>query len=191
MFMMIIANILGVFLFLYLFWKTLKEDYLYEQIFNLAFLILIGVLIGFITSNFIFKDYWFWMILLGSLLGFSLGVIKQKMKFFESLEGYAIGLLPWIGLFYLTDSIKHSSLSLFLASWAVVLTVFIYFFCKSHYRSFTWYKSGRVGFAGVIALIVFFITRIIFTFGSIEMYFSISATLLLSFLLYNLFKKND
>ena len=57
---MIIANILGIFILLLL-WRTLKDDYQYEKIFNLAFLILFGFIAGSTLSVYVLNDYWFWL----------------------------------------------------------------------------------------------------------------------------------
>lgn len=200
MFWMIIANILGIFILFYFLWNKLKDDYQYEKIFNLAFLTLFGFLIGFIASKYLNKEYWFWFDLAGSLTGFTIGIKKQKMKFFESFEGLVIGTLPWVSLVFLSDSVKNSSLSSFLAFWMTLICIFIFFFMASHYRSFTWYKSGRVGFAGILTAQVFFIFRIVASIfypnvvslvGKFEIYLSSAVVLILFLLLYSLFRESE
>ena len=194
-FSMVIANILGIFILFYFLWSKLKEDYQYERIFNLAFTTLLGFGIGAITSRYILQNYWFWLDLLGILLGFIVGIKRQKIKFFESFEGLVIGLLPWTSLIFLSDSIKNFSLSSFLAFWVTLICVVIFFFIASHYRSFTWYKSGRVGFAGTLTALLFFIFRLIATIffknvislaGKLDIYISASVVLILFLLLYSL-----
>lgn len=200
MFWMIIANILGIFILFYFLWNKLKDDYQYEKIFNLAFIVLFGLILGFLISKYFLKDYWFWTCLLGILLGFSIGLKKQKMKFFESFEGLVIGSISWISLLFLTDSINNSSLSSFIAFWMTLVCVFIFFFAASHYRSFTWYKSGRVGFSGVTTALVFFIFRTIASLffknvislsGKFEIYLSSSVALILFLILYSLSKSKE
>lgn len=197
---MLIANILGVFIFFYLLWRTLKEDYSYEKIFNLSFLIILGALLASLILLYLKTSFWFWILLLASFSGFLIGILKQKMKFFETFEGFVIGILPWIGLVFISDAIKNSSLSSFLAFWAILILVFLYFFLNSFYRTFTWYKSGRFGFSGVFVAIVFFIIRaasslffpsVISFAGKFEVYLSGSAALLLMVLLYNLARKEE
>ncbi len=197
---MVIANIFGVFLFFYLIWWNLKDDYHYEKVFNLGFIGIFFYLISNLVSRFIDPIFWFWVTLLLMSLGFVLVVKKQKMKFFETLEAYFIGLMPWLIFYYLADSIKKSNLSSFIAFWVTLIYVFIYFYLKSHYRSFGWYKSGKVGIAGVLTLIIYFLTRLISSFiynqtvsfaGRYEYFFSGSVSLLLIILMYNLYKEND
>jgi len=157
--MMIIANIVGCLALFYLLWKKLKEDYHYERIFNLCFSLLIGVIISFFASKYFLKDYWFWIYVLGVSLSFTFGIIRQKIKFFESFEGLVIGILPWLGLYFFVEAIRMSSLFNFVAFWIVLLLVFIFFFLDSQYRKYTWYKSGKVGFSGVVTTILFFLIR--------------------------------
>src|SRR3989339_632177 len=140
---MVIANILGILIFLFLLWKKLKEDYSYERIFNLATLILIGLLVGFLISKKVLPEFCFFLELIGVGIGFVIGVIKFKLNFFETFEGVVIGFLPLLTLFFLSDSIKNSSLSSFLAFWLSLICIFLFFLVDTYYRSFSWYKSGR------------------------------------------------
>lgn len=161
MFRMLIANILGVILLFFLLWKRLKDDYHYEKIFNLGSIVLIGVVVVDVATRYFLQNYWFWIQVVVILALFLWVLSKQKLKFFESLDALIIGLLPWLGLGYLVDSIKNSSLSSFLSFWIILLFIFAYFFLDSQYRRFTWYRSGRVGFAGVVVACLLFISRII------------------------------
>ena len=61
---MVIANILGFFLFFYLYWKKLKDDYSSEKIFNSGFVLVLGILLGTLFSKYLFVAYWFWITLL-------------------------------------------------------------------------------------------------------------------------------
>ncbi|MFZ3301335.1 MAG: hypothetical protein WA152_01320 [Microgenomates group bacterium] len=157
---MLIANILGVTLFFFLLWKRLKDDYHYEKIFNLSFCILFGVIIGYFVSK-QFPIYWFWIQITSIVITFGLCLIRQKMKFFESLDSTVIGLLPWLSFTFLIDAIDKSSLSSFLIFWVGLIFIFLFFFLDSQYRKFAWYKSGRVGFAGVLTAGLFFLSRVI------------------------------
>ena len=158
--MMIISNILGIILFLFLLWKRLKEDYSYEKIFNFAVLILTGLLIGFLVSKKILPSYWFFIEIIGIAIGFTIGVIKLKFKFIEAFDGVVIGLLPWVTLFFLSDSIKNSALSSFLAFWVSLTCIFLFFLTESHYR--------RVGFSAVFIAGLFFLIRALISLFSLE-----------------------
>ncbi|MEK7472993.1 MAG: hypothetical protein AAB625_03060 [Patescibacteria group bacterium] len=189
---MVIANLLGVFLFFFFLWKRLKDDYHYEKVFNLAVIILIGLSLGFFTSLKFFSDYWFWLEIVGVALGFTFVIKNQKIKFIESFEGLIIGLLPWLGLYYLANAILTYNLISFLYFWLVSVSVFLFFFFDTQYKKFTWYKSGRVGFSGIATLAIFFVLRAgLFYNNTVELILSSVAALLLIILLYNLSRNND
>jgi hypothetical protein len=182
---MIITNILGVFLFLFVFWKKLKEDYSSEIVFNLAFISIFGLLCGIAVSYFFYPEYWFWYGLLGTSVSFSLFVRKYKLRFFECYETLLLSLLAWLSIYYLFETIVQKSLTLFINFWISIFTIFIYFFLSYFYKSFTWYKSGRLGLSGVVTVIVFFIIRFI----AMKDYFSLAVVFVNFLLLLSLFKK--
>ncbi len=197
---MIITHILGILIFLFLLWKTLKDDYQYEKIFSLGFVVLVSVAISILVLNFTPYLYWFWIMGTIMTISIALAIRKQRMKFFEVIEGFAISILPWLSFYFLNDSIQKSSLSSFLAFWLTLICIFIYFLLKNYYRTFSWYKSGRVGFAGISTLLIFFIVRMISSIffpyiisfsGKSEIFFSGSTALLLGILLYNLYSKKE
>ncbi len=197
---MVIANILGIFTFLYLLWRTLKDDYHYEKIFNLAATVLLGFVLGLAVSTYFDNYYWFWIEGFGILVAFLIVIKKQKMKFFESFEGLTIGLVTWISFVFLGDSVTKSSLSSFLAFWVCLICIFIFFFIKSFYRGIIWYKSGRIGFAGLLTAIIFFLiraagslfyTNTISFVGRTDTYLSGTVALFLFLLLYGLGKNNE
>lgn len=161
MFGMIIANLVGVLLLFYFFWKRLKDDYHYEKIFNLGFVILASLVLGLFISKYTVIDYWFWITLFTTAVSFLVCIRSQKIKFYDSLDGLVIGILPLLGLNFLIDAIKRSSLSSFLTFWTVLILVFLFFFLDSQYKRFGWYKSGRVGFTGLAIICLFFLTRVI------------------------------
>ncbi len=195
---MLIANIFGLTIYLFLMWKTLKDDYLYEKIFNLSFGILFSVVLGYAILNFVPVDYWFWVILIVSASTLVFLTARLRMKSFETLEAYSISFLPWLSLYFMNNAILYSKLTSFIAFWFVLFCIFLYFFLKSHYRSYSWYKSGRVGFSGVAVLLFLFLTRFISSFFNIdiisyapkyEIFLNGSSSLLLVLLMYNLFKE--
>lgn len=197
---MIITHILGILIFLFLLWKTLKDDYQYEKIFSLGFVVLVSVAVSILVLNFTPHLYWFWIMGTIMTISIALAIKKQRMKFFEVIEGFAISILPWLSFYFLNDSIQKSSLSSFLAFWLTLICIFIYFLLKNYYRTFSWYKSGRVGFAGISTLLIFFIVRMISSIffpyiisfsGKSEIFLSGSTALLLGILLYNLYSKKE
>ena len=123
------VNVLGIILFLYVFWKKLKDDYISEQIFPTTFFILMGIGVSQILSYYLLSAWWFWLAIVGISLGFSLGVYRYKLRFYESIEALVISFLPWLSLIFL------------------------------QYKRFRWYKSGKVGFAGLTTLGFIFLVR--------------------------------
>jgi len=155
----VLINPLGILIFLFIFWKRLREDYSSEIIFKTAFDILAGILIGFLFSLKFNQIGFFWPVFIGSCLGLGLALFGLKIKFYETFEAFIISTFPWMGFIFLLDSIKHSSLSSFLAFIAILIFVFISYYLDTHYKNFTWYKSGKIGFAGIVTLSIFFIAR--------------------------------
>lgn len=155
----LVAAGIGIFVFLYLFWKRLKEDYSSEMIFGASFLVLTGLALGLIVSRFFASRLWFWTGLLGVGLGTAVGILKFRLRIFEVIEALAFSLLPWVGLTFVSDSISHASLSSFIGFvvCAALLALFAYF--DRHYKNFSWYASGRVGFSGLTILGIFFSLR--------------------------------
>lgn len=157
--MKIIFNIVGLSIFLFVFWKKLREDYPPRKIFTASFYILVGIgLASFLSSKF-FSTWWFWTDLAGIFLGFTLGILRFKFRFFESLEALIVGILPWLSLVFLADSIVNSSIVSLIGFIVILLVIVLYLFLDVHYKKFTWYKSGKVGFAGLTTLGVLFLIR--------------------------------
>jgi len=155
----IVTDITGIFVFLFIFWKHLREDYSPEIIFKAVFDILAGIFIGFLVSLKFMPHAFFWAVILGGLVGLGVSIFRLKLKFYEVFEALIISSLPWLSFIFLLDSVTHSSLNSFIAFIATLIFVFISYFLDAHYKNFVWYKSGRIGFSGVATLGLFFITR--------------------------------
>ena len=155
----ILTSFLGIILFLFFFWRRLKEDYPINQIFTTAFYVLVGILAGFLLSKKFFPSAWFWAEFLGVALGFALGVLRYKLRLFESLEALSVSLLIWLGVYFLKDSIVATSLPSFLSFFAVTCLITFYAYLDAHYKLFSWYASGKAGFSGLATLGLFFLVR--------------------------------
>lgn len=155
-------NIFGVIVFLYLFWKRLKEDYPANQIFSTAFYMLLGALFISLLAKRTIPEWWFWTNLSGLFLGLLLGIVRYKLRIFETIEAAAISLLPWFGLYFLGDSVKTAQISSFIGFLIISGLVSLFFVFDAHYKNFTWYKSGRIGFSGLTTLGLFFLLRATF-----------------------------
>ena len=152
-------NLLGVLIFLFIFWKKLKEDYFPALIFSTAFYMLAGALLGFAVSYFLFKSYWFWLAFGGACLGALLGILRLHLKPYETIEAGVASLLPWFGLIFFADAAQTSAPTSFVAGLVVFCLIALYVFLDRHYKNFTWYSSGRIGFSGLTTLAVFFLLR--------------------------------
>lgn len=155
----IFFNILGVLLFFFIYWRKLKEDYDSERILTFAVFIAVGIGIASFVSLKLLPQWWFWIDCLGATIAFTLGELKFKFRFFESLEAVIIGLLPWLSIVFLQDAILNSSWFSLIAFAVLILVVGFYIFLDTHYKKFTWYKSGRVGFSGLTTLGTLFLIR--------------------------------
>lgn len=187
---MLIANILGVFLFLYLFWKRLKDDYLSEKIFNSEIILLSGISLALLISRFFLSNYWFWFVILSIFISEFIISVKVKLKFFESLDAIVISLIPWLSTYYLSGSISNSSLHMFIAFWICLLLIFLFFLFDYYYKSFSWYKSGKIGFSSLAVITIFFFLRSVLIIN-FESYISGAIALTSFLLLYKLSKADD
>lgn len=161
MFYTYLLNYLGFWVFLYVLWKKLKDDYLPSQVFTLGIYISVGIaLLTFVAHKFL-PVYWFWFGFCGGALGLLLGIFRFKLRFYESLEASTAALIPWLSFEFLADSIKNSSWFSFSMFIFLTLLIVIYVFVSKRYRNFSWYRSGRVGVAALIVLGVFFLARAI------------------------------
>jgi len=192
---MLIANLLGIFSFLFTIWKRLKDDYHPEKIFSLGFLILGICLPASLISKFLFPFYWFWIVFASCVVGLFIGVRLYKTRFFESFEAVFLGLLIWLDILFLTDTTSSSSLLSFIAFWVCLMAIFLFFFLDTRYKSFVWYKSGKVGFSGLFVFCILFLIRSVVAFinvpvisfiGRLDGFISLSVGFLGLFSLYKL-----
>ncbi len=155
----ILTNLVGILVFLFIFWKRLREDYSADIIFKAAFLILSGVLIGFLFSLKFFPQAFLWLAFAGGLLGLGFALFSLRVKFYETFEALIISALPWTSFVFLQNSVAASSLSSFFAFLGVLIFIFISYYLDAHYKNFNWYKSGKIGFAGTTTLSLVFVVR--------------------------------
>jgi hypothetical protein len=155
----ILVNTLGLLVFLFIFWEKLREDYAKEKIFAAAFYILLGVLAGCLVALKFFPTFWFWSAFLTSSAGLIAGLVIFHLRFFETFDAFVISFLPWLDLILLNDSVKKANPVSFSAFIVVSVLIALYYFLDTHYKSFAWYRSGKVGFAGLMTAGVFFTLR--------------------------------
>lgn len=155
----ILVSLVGILVFLFVFWRRIKEDYAGDVIFTVGFLVVAGIILGNLVSKQLFPIWWFWASILGAALGILLGIVRFSLRPLETLEAAILGLLPWVILIFWLDSIKNSSLVSLIYSVGILALLGLFYFLDGHYKDFTWYKSGRVGFAGLTVAGFFFILR--------------------------------
>lgn len=151
--------LIGSFVFLFAFWKRLREDYFDSQIFSAGFYILLLTLFANVVSRLLGNMYWFWFSFVAIMIGVGVGSWRLGLRFFEVLEAVVIALFaPLIGLL-LFDGLSQKRPSSFFTISVVAVFIGLYYILNTRYKTFSWYKSGRVGFAGLAILGLFFLTR--------------------------------
>lgn len=145
--------------FLFIFWKKLKDDYVQNQIFSSGFYSLIGITVGALLSFYFFQQWWFWLGFAGLMLGMCIGVIRYSLRFFELLEAVVAGGIIVFFELLLFRLLLNPGLVLGFAVITVFLIYILYLLLNRHYKKFTWYASGRVGFSGLVSLGIFFLIR--------------------------------
>lgn len=198
--------LIGFFVYMFLFWRRLREDYLSDVIFGSGFVVFFAALFGggavYLLSTrlsaygvFDVGEVWFW----GAFLGFVTTVFvitkRGSAKFFEIFEAAGVGLLPLYSALMIVLSLMESSI-INLAFGIFILNIFAFFyFLEGRYKRFSWYKSGKVGFSGLVSLGVLFLVRavvaaaipgVISLAGEVEIVFSGVASFLMFFAVYTL-----
>jgi len=154
-----LINSAGIILFLFLFWKRLKDDYSSNIVFSVSFFVLLGTCLGYLISAYFFPRWFFWFEAFGAFLGFAAGIIRFNTRFFETYEALFISFMPWITLFYLAELIKKPSLGIAVVAFLNFGLILLFDFISIRYKNFAWYKSGKIGLAGLLTSGAFFLTR--------------------------------
>lgn len=191
----IAANVSGIFIFLFIFWKRLKEDYSSEIIFKTASAVSLGILTFWLLGLRFYAPGFLWFAFLGATVGLAAACFTLRVRFYETFEAFVVAGLPWLSFLFLEDSVSGSSLISFFAFLAVLFFIFVFYYLDIHYKRFTWYKSGKIGFSGLATIGLIFITRsaialagftVISFPGRLEVYFSGVAAVIVFALLFNL-----
>ncbi len=154
-----LIDFLASILFLFLFWTRLKEDYTQNQIFTTGFYVLLGIGSGNILAVNFFRDWWLWSGFLGGVIGLLLGIRRFRLRFFETLEAFVISGLSLFLVVSISDCIGKYSIDSLALCFGIASFIILFVFLDKHYRKFSWYKSGRVGFSGLTVLGTFFLVR--------------------------------
>lgn len=155
----ILVSLIGILVFLFIFWRRLKEDYSTDIVFSSVFIIVFTCLAGGFISLKFFPEWWFWGATFGIILGFTIAALRFSLRFYETVEAVVLGLFPWLIVLFITDSVRNSSLFSILYSVTIIAELVLFNYLEENYKNFTWYKSGRAGFSGLTILGIFFIIR--------------------------------
>ncbi len=166
---LILISFIASYFFLFLFWYRLRDDYMRHQIFTTGFYTLTGLLCGIALAFYIKPEFWFWTGLASSLAGLGIGIYRFKLRLLEVFEAYEIGMLFLLQCAFFYHAINQKNiLSLF--GVAVILVLFILFiFFHKRYKRIQWYRSGKVGFAGIVIAGLFFLIRAVIALTPLPM----------------------
>lgn len=154
-----IIQIFAILIFLFFFWRKLKDDYIQDQIFSTAFYVILISIFFILLSKFLLPKWWFWFGFLGFLIGLMIGISRFKLRIYETFDAAIFSFLPSAFAYSLYESTRSSDWYLLAHSVLFLVIFLLYLFFNRNYKKFSWYKSGRVGFAGLAAGGVYFLVR--------------------------------
>ena len=183
---------------MYLFWRRLYEDYSRKTIFNSFFIIVISISVFSLVYSYavaiLIPNAWFWAAVLGFTTGLMIAVRRYETDLYLVFETLAPGVLFWVGIVSFALSLAIESIPSIVFSLLTLAVILMFLYLQKIYKRFTWYKSGKVGFAGMVAVAVYFIIRAVFALaasdvislvGRMDAPISIALAFLLLFLMYN------
>ncbi len=145
----------------FIFWELLKDDYEDARIFPLGLLIALGGILGFSLMGWIFgRDH-----LLGALfLVFLFALFRSKRLAMRPVEVFeAVVPSLFVFLFFFSLNILRSAGKFYWYSFTepllLVGALCFFWMLRKYYRSFLWYPSGKVGFASLVAVILYLAIR--------------------------------
>lgn len=127
-----------------------------NQIFTTAFYSLALLLCGYLISYYFVKNLIFWLPVLGVSVGLMIGIFKYKLKILEVLEAGVLGLISLSSFVLLAELIVSKDTFYLFGVIVMGLLVLLFFLLDKYYKSFAWYKSGRIGFSGLTVTAIFF-----------------------------------
>lgn len=163
-------GILATVLFLFFYWRHLHEDYTVQKIFQSGFYQIFTGFSGIIIFYFLSKttsqtaiykpdQLWFWGLILGIIIGFLVVKWKFKFRMNEVLEASTAGFLYATICVVVLEIFRNFDLSLVIAGGFIIFLIMLFYYLKNNYKKFGWYHSGKIGFASLVTLTVFFIVR--------------------------------
>lgn len=195
-FMTIPLFILATYIYLFSFWKSIREEAPQTAIFVselgiIGLSVLVGVVGLTIPSLFAARNIfnpshvWFQLAFVGLVLG--VGVVSKYLHLSFAIVSEAVlpGVLAILFILSLSDPVGMA----LIAASTIVFTIL-----HKTYKRIGWYKSGRPGFASYATIGLLFIARIVFalsghpvlfSIGQVDILFSSIVAFLSFFLIYN------
>lgn len=147
--------------YLFIYWRRLKEDYAPQVIFASGFIIIISIAVASLIALIAFGSvsYAFWIAIGIYLVAFYFVLKKYRLRGYETFEASGMGLLFIVLVSSLWSFVASPNPASFVLVLLPILAHLIFGFLDSRYKRFTWYSSGRVGFAGLTAILLYFLMR--------------------------------
>lgn len=161
-----VTHFLAVFIFAFIIWKKLREDYPNELIFSFTLALLASGSSGWWIFQKFATPFAFWgVFVLPVILGLYF-VKKFDMRPFEVIDAVAVSWF-WFAFLGTAGSLLATLQMPSILSLPQVLIPLVslgmYSFFIRNYRSFSWYPSGKVGFAGIASLALYFLLFAVFS----------------------------
>ncbi len=175
--------ILSLIVFKFIFWMRLKDDFPSDSIFQVSFLAIgLSLLLGFGAYRF-YPSWWFWASFVGLEIGVLISSSKNKMNKTEVYEASIIAIMPVYFTIYTYMSLYMRDWMILLLSLTTILAVISFKLFDKYYKKFTWYRSGRIGFAGFSSAGIFFVSRAIVAYLNPDMLSLLTVEIYISILL--------
>jgi len=202
---------MGALFYLFFYWHRLKDDYDSFQIFTSSFIILLSLITFSLLAHFFLaprlrpsallapQGIWFWGAVSGFFLAHLLCARRLRLKYLETFEANIFGLLFPLLFLFIGHALIRPSLIAYLSTGFIAISILFFLFLNSHYKKFTWYRSGRIGFAGLVTAGSLFLARaavalhfptMLSLSGRVEMVASAAVSFILFFAVYNLAELN-
>lgn len=160
--------LLGVFLFSFILFQKLREDYTNNQIYSYTLFSVIFTLLGLWAANTWTDQFANIISLIFFILSSAVLLKYLNIKFFEFIDAVSLAVLYFYLFFKLGSLIQYlSSFGVDFQSFFfqrniaevvfIVFGIYSYKFFLKNYRQFTWYPSGKIGFTGLMTSFSFFL----------------------------------
>lgn len=137
----------------------MREDCSQTQIFTIGFYVLMGVAVGSIVADNFAPKAWFWISFAAFLAAVAIGILRYKLRIFETIEASFYAGLSLLGFFFLYIWVTEKEYFSGFAVLFIITLLGLFELLDKHYKGFTWYKSGKVGFSGLSVAGFFFLIR--------------------------------